>query len=160
MFEMVLNEIFDLCHQKNIKIVTAESCTGGLIAHAITARAGASAVFERGFVTYSNEAKHEALGVPADIIDEHGAVSPETALAMASGAIKHSHAQVAISITGVAGPDGGSEEKPVGLVHFGVAAKGKVSKTEYHIFDGSRSSIQNQAATQALTLLLNMIKTL
>ena len=107
-----------------MKIATAESCTGGLVAGLLTEIPGSSAVVERGFVTYSNDAKRELLGVPAATLEAHGAVSEATARAMAQGALAHSHAQVAVSVTGVAGPDGGSAEKPVGLVHFACAGPG------------------------------------
>jgi nicotinamide-nucleotide amidase len=107
-----------------LKIATAESCTGGLVAGLLTDVPGSSAVLERGFVTYSNDAKRELLGVPAATLEAHGAVSEATARAMAEGALAHSHAQVAVSVTGVAGPDGGTAAKPVGLVHFACARRG------------------------------------
>lgn len=108
---------------KGLKLVTAESCTGGLVAGVLTEIAGSSDVVERGFVTYSNEAKSECLGVPPELIGQHGAVSPEVARAMALGALAHSRADVAVSVTGVAGPGGGTADKPVGLVHLAAAAK-------------------------------------
>src|SRR5271168_2570870 len=108
-----------------LKIATAESCTGGLVAALLTEIPGSSAVVERGFVTYSNAAKRELLGVPAATLETHGAVSEATARAMALGALAHSRAQVAVSVTGIAGPDGGSAEKPVGLVHFARAGPGR-----------------------------------
>ena len=113
-----------LLAEKGWKIVAAESCTGGLLAAAITHRPGSSQIFERGFVTYSNEAKMECLGVSAETLEKYGAVSDQTAEEMALGALKHSKADLAISITGIAGPDGGSHNKPVGLVYFGYALKG------------------------------------
>ena len=106
------------CRKKKLKVVTAESCTGGLVAAALTAIAGSSDVVERGFVTYANEAKREMLGVPWDALLGHGAVSEPVARAMAAGALAHSLADIAVSVTGVAGPGGGSDEKPVGLVHW------------------------------------------
>lgn len=110
---------------RKLMIAAAESCTGGLIAGVLTEIAGSSDVVERGFVTYSNEAKNELLGVPMALIKEHGAVSREVALAMAAGALEHSRADVAVAVTGVAGPGGGSEAKPVGLVHIAVQRRGQ-----------------------------------
>jgi len=134
-------------------LATAESCTGGMIAAALTDIAGSSAVVERGFVTYSNAAKTELLGVDADLIVAKGAVSREMAEAMASGTLAHSHAHVAVSVTGVAGPGGGSAEKPVGLVWFGLAADGRTT-TEHEIFKGDRAAVRRQATEKALGLLL------
>jgi nicotinamide-nucleotide amidase len=134
-------------------LATAESCTGGMIAAALTDIAGSSAVVERGFVTYSNAAKTELLGVDADLIVAKGAVSREVAEAMASGTLAHSHAHVAVSVTGVAGPGGGSAEKPVGLVWFGLAAGGRTT-TEHEIFKGDRAAVRKQATEKALGLLL------
>lgn len=112
-------------------IATAESCTGGLIAGMITEISGSSAVFDRGFVTYTNDAKMEMIGVSADTLKAHGAVSPQTAVEMAAGALAHSNARYAISVTGIAGPGGGSPEKPVGLVYMGLAARdGEAEATE------------------------------
>src|SRR5262245_44980230 len=111
------------------KLATAESCTGGLIASQMTRRAGSSSVYERGFVTYSNESKVEELGVSEATLKAHGAVSEQTAREMAQGALKHSRADVAVSVTGIAGPNGDSDDKPVGLVWFGFAVKGGAVKT-------------------------------
>jgi len=133
--------------------VTAESCTGGMIAAALTDIAGSSAVVERGFVTYSNAAKAELLGVDPAAIEAKGAVSSEVAEAMARGALEHSHADVAVSVTGVAGPDGGSAEKPVGLVWFGLSAGGTTT-TEKEVFKGDRAAVRRQAVEKALGLLL------
>src|ERR1700704_3533938 len=113
--------LLDLCRTKGLKIATAESCTGGLIAALLTEIAGSSDVFERGFVTYSNEAKEAMLGIAPALIRQHGAVSECVARAMAEGAIRNSAAQVAVAVTGIAGPGGGSDEKPVGLVHIAAA---------------------------------------
>jgi nicotinamide-nucleotide amidase len=132
-------------------IATAESCTGGLIAAVLTEVPGSSAVVERGFVTYSNEAKAEALAVPAELIAEKGAVSREVAMAMAEGALAASRADVAVAVTGVAGPGGGSREKPVGLVHFGFAAKGKPTAHEEHRF-GELTRAEIRLATVAVAL--------
>src|SRR5690349_21621035 len=115
--------LLDLCKAKKLMVATAESCTGGLVAGALTDIAGSSAVVDRGFVTYTDEAKAQMLGVPAATLRAHGAVSRETAQAMAKGALTHSRADLVVSITGIAGPGGGTKEKPVGLVHFAAAAR-------------------------------------
>lgn len=140
--------------RQGLKIATAESCTGGLVAALLTEIAGSSAVVERGFVTYSNEAKTELIGVPADLIAQHGAVSEPVARAMAEGALAHSWADVAVAITGVAGPGGGSVEKPVGLVHFGLARKGaETVHLERRYGDLGRESVRRSAVQDALMLL-------
>jgi nicotinamide-nucleotide amidase len=137
-----------------LKIATAESCTGGLVAGLLTDIPGSSAVLERGFVTYSNEAKRESLGVPAATLEAHGAVSEATARAMARGALDHSRAEVAVSITGVAGPGGGTAEKPVGLVHFACAGPGATMMAiERRFGDLGRSAIRVASVEQALELL-------
>jgi nicotinamide-nucleotide amidase len=139
-------------------VAVAESCTGGLVAAALTEIAGSSDVFERGFVTYSNEAKMEAIGVNQDILVTFGAVSVAVAWAMAQGALQHSHADIAVAITGIAGPGGGSEKKPVGTVVFARAVKGGDPDTVVadvrHFGDLGRSEIRRQAALVALELLL------
>lgn len=137
-------------------VALAESCTGGLVTAALTEIAGSSAVLDRGFVTYSNEAKRELLGVPADILDTFGAVSVATAWAMAQGALKHSHADVAVAITGIAGPDGGSEAKPVGTVVFARALRDsdECVADERRLDGSSRAAVRHRAALVALELLL------
>lgn len=137
-------------------VALAESCTGGLVAAAITEIAGSSAVLDRGFVTYSNEAKQELLGVPPDILDTFGAVSIATAWSMAQGALKHSRADAAVAISGIAGPDGGSEMKPVGTVVFALAIRGndEVEAEERRLEASSRAAVRHQAALIALELLL------
>ena len=136
------------------KLATAESCTGGWVAQCLTAISGSSDWFERGFVTYSNEAKQEMLGVEPETLLKHGAVSETTASAMAAGALRHSHANWALSITGIAGPAGGSLEKPVGAVCFGwVGPDGRV-EVESCFFPGSREEIRSQSVAHALTGLL------
>ncbi|MEM9494494.1 MAG: nicotinamide-nucleotide amidohydrolase family protein [Pseudomonadota bacterium] len=141
--------------ERKTLIATAESCTGGMIAGALTDIAGSSAAFDRGFVTYSNEAKNEMLGVPHDLIAAHGAVSGEVAAAMADGALARSNAALAVSVTGVAGPGGGTEEKPVGLVWFGVAQEGRPTKTERRVFpDEGRRAIRANTVEAALEMLL------
>ncbi|WP_375455529.1 CinA family protein [uncultured Methylobacterium sp.] len=134
-------------------IATAESCTGGLVAGLLTAVPGSSAVVERGFVTYSNAAKAEMIGVPAALIATHGAVSEPVARAMAAGARAASRAAVAVAVTGIAGPGGGSAEKPVGLVHFALAAGGAVRHRERRYGDLSRAEIRHRAVIDAVALL-------
>ena len=135
-------------------VATAESCTGGLVAGLITAVPGSSAVLERGFVTYSNEAKAEAIGVPMDLIRRHGAVSEPVARAMAAGALAASRASVAVAITGIAGPGGGSAEKPVGLVHLGLGRRGGETRhLERRYGDLGRAGIRRAAVADALGLL-------
>ena len=146
-----------LLEQRGALLVTAESCTGGLIAAACTERAGSSAWFERGFVTYSNEAKHEAIGVDAALIAAHGAVSEPVARAMAEGALAHSHAQVSLSVTGIAGPTGGSPDKPVGTVWFGFATPGSVI-AEMKIFAGDRAAVRAQTVAHALSRVLQQLR--
>ncbi len=135
------------------KLATAESCTGGAIAAALTDIAGSSDVFERGFVTYSNEAKNELLGVPAPLIVAHGAVSEEVAAAMAEGALAHSRADVAVSVTGIAGPGGGTPAKPVGLVYIGCVRRGQAPAVERHVFAGDRAAVRTASVKRALELL-------
>jgi nicotinamide-nucleotide amidase len=144
------------CRKRKLKVVTAESCTGGLVAAALTAIAGSSDVVERGFVTYANEAKREMLGVPWDALLGHGAVSEPVARAMAAGALAHSLADVAVSVTGVAGPGGGSDEKPVGLVHLAAVRKGHEPIAERHIFPGDRDAIRRVSVLTALAMLASL----
>lgn len=131
-------------------LATAESCTGGWVARELTARAGSSDWFDCGFVTYSNGAKQRMLGVPGDLIDLYGAVSETVVRAMAEGAIRNSDARVAVSISGVAGPGGGSAEKPVGTVWFGWACDGQPTRAERHLLDGDRETVRRQAVEIAL----------
>ena len=141
------------CRGKGVLLSTAESCTGGLIAAALTAIAGSSDVVDRGFVTYSNEAKHEMLGVPMPLIENHGAVSEEVARAMADGALRRSRAVIAVSVTGVAGPGGGSVAKPVGLVCFGLARAGGPVISNTQIFPGDRTAIRAATVLHAFALI-------
>jgi nicotinamide-nucleotide amidase len=137
-----------------LKIATAESCTGGLVAALLTEIAGSSAVVERGFVTYSNDAKTELIGVPVDLIAAHGAVSEPVARAMAEGALSHSRADVAVAITGIAGPGGATATKPVGLVHFGLARRGMPTvHLEQRYGDLGRENVRRRAVEDALGLL-------
>jgi nicotinamide-nucleotide amidase len=143
-----------LCKDKGLMAACAESCTGGLLSGLLTEIAGSSAVLERGFVVYSNEAKQDLLGVSADILRAHGAVSAETARAMAVGALARSRAHIAVSVTGIAGPDGGTPQKPVGLVHFGSAiAGGEVETVERRYGDLGRDGVRMAAVDTALDLL-------
>ncbi|VAW17559.1 Nicotinamide-nucleotide amidase [hydrothermal vent metagenome] len=144
---------------RGVKVVTAESCTGGLVIAALTETPGASDVVDRGFVTYSNAAKSEMIGVPTALIDRHGAVSAEVAGAMASGALAASGADIAVAITGIAGPGGGSAQKPVGLVHF--AGAGKTTppmQVERRYGDPGRAEIRRRAVIEALNLLIALAK--
>lgn len=145
--------VLSRCRARGVMLATAESCTGGMIAGALTEIAGSSDVVERGFVTYSNAAKTELLGVKASLIEAHGAVSGEVAAAMAEGALAHAPVDLAVSVTGIAGPGGASPGKPVGLVWFGLARRGKPVRTEHHIFPGDRSLIRRAAVERALVLL-------
>lgn len=145
--------VLDACRERGWHIATAESCTGGLVAGALTANAGSSDVVERGFVTYSNEAKAELLGVPRETIVAHGAVSPETAAAMARGALARSPVDLAVSVTGIAGPGGATPAKPVGLVLFGLARRDGPCRTERRVFTGDRAAVRQAAVVAALELL-------
>ena len=156
--EALAREVLAACRQQGIMLATAESCTGGMVAAALTDIAGSSDVVERGFVTYSNEAKTEMLGVPAALISSHGAVSAEVAAAMAKGALTHARASVAVSITGIAGPGGGSEAKPVGLVHFAAADRaGALLGLERRYGPLDRRTIRQAATLDALTLVLRLL---
>lgn len=141
------------CRAAGLKLATAESCTGGLIAGALTEVAGSSDVVERGFVTYSNEAKSELLGVPPATVAAVGAVSAEVAQAMAEGALARSRADIAVAVTGVAGPGGGSPEKPVGLVWFALARRGRPTRVERRLFAGDRSAVRRATVEHAFSLI-------
>ncbi|MDQ0327162.1 nicotinamide-nucleotide amidase [Rhodopseudomonas julia] len=153
-------ELLALCKDKGFRLATAESCTGGGIAAALTDIPGSSSVFERGFVTYSNDSKEELLGVPKTLIDIEGAVSEAVARAMAEGALAHSHADMAVSVTGVAGPDGGTSAKPVGLVHFAVAQHHRVTVHRERRFDPllGREGIRRESAILALNFLIETVQ--
>ena len=143
---------------KGVIIATAESCTGGLVSGAITSVAGSSTMFDRGFVTYSNDAKAELLGVSPDLIKNYGAVSTEVAIAMAEGALNHSKATLSVAITGIAGPGGGSVEKPVGLVHFATSVKGQDTRPfEKRFGTISRDAIRHGAVHASLQALLSRL---
>ena len=148
----VAEQVLKRCRGAELQIVTAESCTGGLIAGCLTEISGSSDVFDRGFITYTNQAKHQMLGVLNSHFDTVGAVSEVVARAMAEGAIIHSDGDVSLSVTGVAGPGGGSDEKPIGLVHMAVGRKNGVTLHERHVFTGDRTAVR--MATLKFGLLL------
>jgi nicotinamide-nucleotide amidase len=148
----------DFLIKNKLKLTTAESCTGGMISAACTDLAGSSNWFERGFVTYSNEAKTELLGVDAALIEAHGAVSEPVARAMAFGAIRHSKAQVSIAVTGIAGPAGGSAAKPVGTVWFGFSVQGSLH-SEMQRFEGARAAVRQQTVVHALQRVVALLQT-
>lgn len=147
-----VKDVLDRCRDGGLMLATVESCTGGLLAAALTAVPGSSAVVERGYVTYSNAAKTDMVGVPEALIRRDGAVSETVARAMAEGALERSPADIAVGITGIAGPDGGTPQKPVGTVFFGVAVAGQVTSRRFR-FAGDRIAVKWQAAQTALDLL-------
>ena len=149
-------KVIDVCREAGLKIATVESCTGGLLAGALTSIAGSSEVVERGFVTYSNEAKSEQVGVPGALIDTHGAVSEEIARAMAEGGIAQSRADLAVAITGIAGPDGGTPAKPIGLVHIAGARDGHETLHLARVFSGDRDDVRLASVSAGLGLLLSI----
>lgn len=155
--QSLAENVSEILKKHKLMLTTAESCTGGQVAEVITTITGSSNWFERGFVTYSNESKQEMLGIPAEIIAKHGAVSEATAHAMAEGALKHSHADVSLAVTGIAGPDGGTQEKPVGTVWFAWARKGAETKTLHQHFQGDRITIRDQAVETALRGLIEFV---
>jgi nicotinamide-nucleotide amidase len=144
--------------RQGLMLATAESCTGGWVAQIMTSVAGSSEWFERGFVAYTNLAKREMLGVKTTILSRYGAVSDQTARAMAEGALAHSHAQVALAITGIAGPSGGTAEKPVGTVCFAWAGKKRETQSRKQVFAGDRESVRRQAVATALQGVLDFIR--
>lgn len=157
----LLERLAELLLGHSMKVVTAESCTGGGVAQLMTSLTGSSNWFERGFVTYSNDAKREDLGIPQTILDQYGAVSEETAIAMAEGALDHSHADISVAITGIAGPDGGTDEKPVGTVCFAWSRRNGETLTTRTLFEGDRHHIREQSvlmAIQGIVDILEMVK--
>jgi nicotinamide-nucleotide amidase len=155
-FDSLVSEaksMLNACRQTGVRVATAESCTGGLVAAVLTAVAGSSDVVERGFVTYSNEAKAELLGIAAALIERHGAVSEAVALAMAEGALARSRADIAVSVTGIAGPGGATATKPVGLVHLGCARRGRTTLLEHRVFPGDRAAVREQSVALAFALI-------
>jgi nicotinamide-nucleotide amidase len=150
--------LLEACRKKGLTIATAESCTGGLIAATLTEVPGSSDVFERGFITYSNEAKTEMLGVPPELIAEHGAVSEQVAIAMTEGALANSRAALAVSVTGVAGPGGGTAEKPIGLVHLAATKQdGTVLHRRLMAGDIGRSAIRRASVAEAFAMLRELM---
>jgi nicotinamide-nucleotide amidase len=151
--------VLDACRARGLKVATAESCTGGLVAAALTDIAGSSDVVDRGFVTYSNQAKQEMLGVSSETLRDHGSVSRQTAEAMARGAIARSNADIAVAITGVAGPGGGSADKPVGLVHFATSSRsGALTHAEMRYGDIGRANVRHRSVLQALAMLKAIVE--
>ncbi len=151
--------VLELCRARGLRVATAESCTGGLVAGALTEIAGSSDVVDRGFVTYSNEAKQAMLGVPAAMLERYGAVSSQTAAAMAKGALKNSLADIAVSITGIAGPGGGSKGKPVGLVYFAAARRGGRPLAQRRLYGKiGRSRVRALSVVQALAMIETLAK--
>lgn len=147
-------QLMAICKRKNLLIATAESCTAGLVAGTLTEIPGVSSILDRGYVTYSNASKHEMLGVSREILKQHGAVSRETAEAMVHGVLGHARVHLAVSVTGIAGPDGGSNEKPVGLVHFAAATRsGKLMHVEKRYGNPGRSIVRKQSVLQAFKML-------
>lgn len=154
-------EVISVCRDKNLLVATAESCTGGLISGLMTEISGSSAVVDRGFVTYSNEAKMDLVGVRLDDLQNFGAVSEVVARAMAEGALERSRADIAVSVTGIAGPGGGSDDKPVGTVHFALATKTGPTQHEHALFpDKGRQFIRAQSVQTALNLILNAARSI
>lgn len=156
--QALTSNISKLAIQQGIVITTAESCTGGGVAHALTAIPGSSAWFEKGFVTYSNQAKQDMLGVKQTTLVDYGAVSKETVVAMAEGALARAKAQLSVAISGIAGPDGGSDDKPVGTVWFAWSKGNAGCQAACYHFDGDRQAVREQAITVALSGLLKCLK--
>jgi len=154
----ILEKISKKLHQKKLFLVSAESCTGGWLAKQITDLSGSSAIFDRGFVTYSNDSKQDMLGVQKNTIEGFGAVSEHVVKEMASGALDHSNADIAVAISGVAGPDGGTKEKPVGMVCFGLMQRGKKAQAITQIFDGNRDQVRSLAVDFALNEIDKLLK--
>jgi len=151
--------LLDLCRMRKLKIATAESCTGGLVAAALTEVPGSSDVVDRGFVTYSNESKHQMLGVETSKLETFGAVSKEVAIAMAFGALEHADVDLAVAITGIAGPGGATPGKPVGLVHLAVAARdGRITHKEQRFGAVGRDNVRHQSVVEALKMLMEMAR--
>lgn len=156
--EQQLRQLGDLLIRRTWMLVTAESCTGGGVAHAVTAIAGSSGWFERGFVTYSNLAKQQMLDVPAAMLQRQGAVSEAVVRAMAEGALRNSAAHVSVAISGIAGPDGGSPDKPVGTVWFAWAVSQRLTRSQCRHFAGDRAQVRQQAVETAVTGLLDVLR--
>lgn len=153
----ILKDVSKKLHENNLTLVSVESCTGGWLAKQMTDLAGSSSIFDRGFVTYSNQSKQDMVGVKLETLKAYGAVSEQVVKEMAEGAIVHSQADIAVSISGVAGPGGGTEEKPVGMVCFGWMRKDKKSIAETVFFEGDRDAVREQAVDFALSGVIKQI---
>ena len=158
--DILAAQVGGLLKAHGLMLATAESCTGGGVAYAVTEIAGSSAWFERGFIAYSNEAKHEMLGVAQDTLLRHGAVSEAVVREMATGAIRHSHAQVSLAVSGIAGPDGGTADKPVGTVWFAWCIKGRMCVAHMHHLTGNRAEIRARSVRIALQGVLDLLNQL
>lgn len=156
-FTALAQKVGTLLQKDNLMLTTVESCTGGWVGAALTSIAGSSTWFERGFITYSNQAKQDLVGVPANILNEHGAVSKEVALAMAIGGLRNSAAGVSLAITGIAGPGGGTEDKPVGTVWFAWVGLNQPAEAACMQFNGNRNSIRQQCVEYSLAHLISML---
>jgi nicotinamide-nucleotide amidase len=156
-FTKLATTVGNALQKKSLKLVTAESCTGGLVAQVLTSIPGSSVYYDHGFVAYSNESKQELLGVEEEVLKEFGAVSEQAVRGMAEGALNYSHAQISLAVTGIAGPDGGTTEKPTGMVWFALAGDGRITKTECQCFEGDRETIRAQAAQFVLEFLLRWL---
>ncbi len=154
--KQLAEQLGELLLQKSLVVTTAESCTGGGLGYALTTTPGSSVWYEQGIISYSNEVKQRLLAVPENVLFEYGAVSEQTAKAMAAGALHSADADLAVAITGIAGPDGGSDAKPVGTVWFGLATLSKVNAVKY-CFSGDRQAIREQAIVTALQLLIEVV---
>lgn len=152
-FEDIATEVLNICREKGLTVSTAESCTGGLIGATLTAVSGSSDVVDRGFITYSNQAKHEMLGVSSASLDQYGAVSEVVAQEMSEGGVLKANTGLCVAVTGIAGPTGGTAQKPVGLVYISCAKKNGVTVVEKHVFAGTRDEVRQQTVKRALELL-------
>lgn len=155
----LVEQVSQVLRERGWKLTSAESCTGGMICAAITDLPGSSEIFDRGFITYSNQAKTDLLGVYNSILEAHGAVSEQTAKAMAEGALRQAAANIAIAVTGIAGPTGGTPTKPVGLVYIGICIQGRHPLAFRHLFSGDRAAIRRQSMDAAFTHILDLIGT-
>ena len=156
--QQLLEQLARQMIDSGLRLATAESCTGGMLAHWVTTLAGSSSWFECGFVTYSDESKIGILGIQPETLDRYGAVSTQVAEQMVQGALRNSTADIAVSITGIAGPSGGSAVKPTGTVYISTARRDQLPSTTHHLFDGDRTAVREQCAIQALTLLMGWCK--
>jgi nicotinamide-nucleotide amidase len=153
----IIEKVSKKLHENNLSLVSAESCTGGWVAKQMTDLAGSSSIFDRGFVTYSNQAKQDMLGVSSETLEKHGAVSEQVVIKMVEGALKNSQADIAISISGIAGPSGGTTEKPVGTVCFGWMKRGSSPVAETRLIEGDRDAIRKQAVDISLLGIIKQI---